>query len=83
VATGIGHINKDGSSYEVPDRWGLRANSGQGLSLYKVFKAMFFRTESDYRLITCIISAEEIETTRQRITVASPQIHVVCLSFSI
>lgn len=63
ISTGIERINKDGSPASGMERWDLTAGTGEGLSLYNVFKSMFFATESDYRMIACIVSEKEIKTT--------------------
>ncbi len=65
VATGIERINRDGSPAEEPGRWDLRQGGDEGFSLYQVFKAMFFQTQSDYRLIACVVAGDEIRTTSQ------------------
>jgi hypothetical protein len=70
VTTSIERINKNGTPASVPDRWDLRASGEDGLSLYEVFKAMFFKTESDYRLIACIVSRKEIMTTDRRVSLS-------------
>lgn len=65
VTTAIERINKDGSPVEGIKRWDLSAETGEELSLYNVFRAMFFKTESDYRLIACIVSKKEVKTQKE------------------
>lgn len=65
VTTGIERINEDGSPHSGTQRWDLTPGNDDDWTLASIFRAMFFRTESEYRMIACIVSAEEIQTTSQ------------------
>ncbi|WP_289029860.1 hypothetical protein [uncultured Algoriphagus sp.] len=64
VTTGIERIQKDGSP-KTPEtsRWDLSGGFEGSLSLYRIFKAIFFATESDFRIIACIVSPNEAITS--------------------
>lgn len=67
VTTEIERIQKDGSPKTPEDsRWDLRGNPSGSFSLYQVFKSIFFATESDFRIIACVVSAEEARTGSER-----------------
>lgn len=68
VTTEIERINSDASPASGTNRWDLKSSSNDELSLYNIFRLMFFSTEANYRLIACIVSAKEIETTNQPIS---------------
>jgi hypothetical protein len=61
ISTELEKIEKTGAP-SLPDakRWNLTISDNGKLSLYEVFKAIFFLTESDYRIICCIVSPKEI-----------------------
>jgi hypothetical protein len=64
VTTGIERIQKNGSPVSPEDtRWDLRGNPNGSFSLYQVFRSIFFATESDFRLIACVVSAKEALTS--------------------
>lgn len=63
VTTGIERIQKDGSPVKPEDtRWDLRGGANGSFSLYQVFRSIFFATESDFRLMACVVSAKEART---------------------
>lgn len=63
VTTAIERIQKDGSPVSPEDtRWDLRGNPSGSFSLYQVFRSIFFATESDFRIIACVVSAAEART---------------------
>ncbi|MFC5193334.1 hypothetical protein ACFPIK_16295 [Algoriphagus aquatilis] len=63
VTTAIERIQKDGSPVSPEDtRWDLRGNPSGSFSLYQVFRSIFFATESDFRIIACLVSAAEART---------------------
>ena len=63
VTTAIERIKKDGSPISPEDtRWNLRGNPSGSFSLYQVFRSIFFATESDFRIIACVVSAAEART---------------------
>jgi hypothetical protein len=70
VTTEIERINKNGSPVSGTNRWDLTGGVDESLSLYNIFKSMFFTVESDYRLIACIVSTDEIQTTNQPASMA-------------
>ena len=64
VTTAIERIQKNGSPVSPEDtRWDLRGNPNGSFSLYQVFRSIFFATESDFRLIACVVSAKEAITS--------------------
>ena len=63
VTTGIERIQKDGAPKSPESsRWDLTAGADGSFSLYKIFKAIFFATESDFRIIACVVSTKEAVT---------------------
>lgn len=62
VSTDIERINKDGSPATENIRWNLKMSDDGKLTLYQMFKSIFFETESDFRIIACIVAPREIET---------------------
>jgi hypothetical protein len=66
VATDIERINKDGSPTKEDTRWNLKMSNDGKLTLRQIFKSIFFATESDFRMIACIVAPLEIETGSSR-----------------
>ena len=65
VTTGIEKIQKNGSPAQNQDRWNLTISNDGSISLYQIFKAIFFATESDYRMISCIIASHEVAVSQK------------------
>ena len=62
IASDIERINKDGSPAPESERWDLKQ---QRVTWYSAFEAIFFETESNFRIIVCVISAKEYLTSSQ------------------
>ncbi len=62
VTTGIERIENDGSPKTPESRWNLTPEKDEKFSLYEIFKTIFFATESDFRIIACIVSENEART---------------------
>lgn len=69
VTTGIEKIKKNGSPAQPEERWNLTISDNGKISLYQIFKSIFFATESDYRMISCIIAAHEVVVSKKSFSI--------------
>jgi hypothetical protein len=65
VTTGIEKINKNGSPVKPDERWNLTISDNGSISLYQIFKSIFFTTENDYRMICCVVASHEVASGKK------------------
>jgi len=61
VTTSLERIDRFGDPAQPDQRWNLSVNDNGSLSLYSIFRAIFFQTESDFRVIGCIVARREAD----------------------
>lgn len=60
VSTGLERIEKNGAPANPDEkRWDLTVGGDGKFSLYQIFKTIFFATESDFRIIACVVAPRE------------------------
>lgn len=69
MTTGIEKIKKNGSPASPDERWNLTISNNGNISLYQIFKSIFFATESDYRMISCIIAPHEVKVSKKSFSI--------------
>ncbi len=82
ITTGIEKINKNGSPINPDEeRWNLKAGRVGNFSLYQIFKVIFFATESDFRIIACIVSPNEVAISTEQFGI-NEMSHLIDKSYS-
>lgn len=69
ISTDLEKIDKKGAPAKPDERWNLKMSDEGKFSLYEIFKSIFFTTESDYRMMACIIAPQEVEVSNKQFSI--------------